>query len=207
MSVPESTFNYVLPQDFSRPHLASALCEYLFVVSAVLLVDVQTLSEEDILDVTKIESQSLLLKKDKFNLNQLILNAVADSRNQFTKENKENNLKIELGFKGEEDIYVEADKNRTNQVVSNLLGNAIKFTKEGTITITTEKKEEDDYYDHSNREVVVVAIKDSGTGIDVDMLPKLFTKFTSSSTRRDWIGFIYFKKYYRSSCRQNLGRE
>lgn len=145
---------------------------------------------EDILDVTRIESQSLLLKKEKFNLNQLILNAVADSRNQFTKENKEKNLKIELCFKGEEDTFVEADKNRINQVVSNLLGNAIKFTKEGTITITTEKKEEDDYYNHSNREVVVVAIKDSGTGIDVEVLPKLFTKFTSKSQGGTGLGLF-----------------
>jgi signal transduction histidine kinase len=136
---------------------------------------------EDILDVTKIESQSLLLKKEKFNLNQMILNAVTDSRNQITKENKDNNVKLELLFKGDADIYIEADKSRINQVFSNLLVNAIKFTKEGTITITTEKKEEGDYYNHSSREVLVVAIKDSGTGIDAEVLPKLFTKFTSGS--------------------------
>ena len=86
----------------------------------------------------------------------MILNAVADSRNQITKENKDNNVKIELVFKGDADIYVEADKGRINQVLSNLLGNAIKFTKEGPITITTEKKEESDYYNHSSREVLLL---------------------------------------------------
>ena len=145
---------------------------------------------EDILDVTRIESQSLLLKKEKFNLNQLILSAVSDSKNQVTKENKDNNIKIELVFNGDSDIYVEADKNRINQVVSNLLGNAIKFTKEGTITITIEKKEEGDNYNDISREVVVVAVKDSGTGIDPEVLPKLFRKFTSSSQGGTGLGLF-----------------
>ena len=87
---------------------------------------------QDILDITKIESQSLLLKKEKFNLNQMILNAVADSRNQITKENKDNNVRLDLVFKADADIYIEADKSRINQVLSNLLVNAIKFTEEGT---------------------------------------------------------------------------
>jgi two-component system sensor histidine kinase VicK len=134
---------------------------------------------EDILDVTKIESQSLVLKKEKFNLNQLILNAVTDSRNQITKENK-----VELVFKGEADIYVEADKDRINQVVSNLLSNAIKFTKEGTIAVTIEKKKE------GGREVVVVAIKDSGTGVHPEVFPKLFTRFTSSSQGGTGLGLF-----------------
>jgi signal transduction histidine kinase len=144
---------------------------------------------EDILDVTRIESQSLSLRKEKFNLNQLMLNSVADSRNQISKENKDNNIKIELVFKGDSDIYVEADKNRINQVVSNLLANAIKFTKEGTITITIEKKEEGDYYNDIKREVVV-AVKDSGTGIDPEVLPKLFRKFASSSQGGTGLGLF-----------------
>jgi signal transduction histidine kinase len=145
---------------------------------------------QDILDITKIESQSLLLKKEKFNLNQMILNAVADSRNQITKENKDNNVRLDLVFKGDADIYIEADKSRINQVLSNLLVNAIKFTKEGTITITTEKKQESDYYNHSSREVVVVAIKDSGTGVHAEVLPKLFTKFTSGSQGGTGLGLF-----------------
>ena len=95
---------------------------------------------EDILDVTRIESNSLLLNKEKFDLNQLILNAIADSRNYITTKNKDNDIKIEPVFNGK-DIYIEADKNRINQVISNLLVNAIKFTKQGTITISTETKE------------------------------------------------------------------
>ena len=93
---------------------------------------------DDILDVTRIESNSLNLKKEKFNLNAMILNSISGSRNQIHREHKDN-IKLEL-FSIEDDIFVEADKNRLNQVISNLLSNAIKFTKEsGTITIIVQK--------------------------------------------------------------------
>jgi signal transduction histidine kinase len=103
----------------------------------------QNLSE-DLLDVARIESHSLILKKEKFNLNTLILNAVTDTRNYITSENigiSYNNINIEPIFRENGDIYLEADRNRINQVISNLLINAIKFTKKGTITITMEIKE------------------------------------------------------------------
>ena len=144
---------------------------------------------EDILDVTKIESRSLLLQKETFNLNRLILNAVEDSRNQITKENKDQDIKIELVSKvKDEDILIEADKSRINQVISNLISNAIKFTKEGTISITVEKREE---YDGSK--VVAFRIKDSGIGIEREMLPRLFTKFTTSSKSGTGLGLFISK--------------
>ena len=59
----------------------------------------------------------------------MILNAIADSRNQ-RKEGYKDNIKLV----SEEDILIEADKGRIYQVISNLLNNAIKFTSEGTIT-------------------------------------------------------------------------
>ncbi len=142
---------------------------------------IQNLSE-DLLDVARIGSHSLSLKKEKFNLNQMILNAVTDSRNYIASENmssNNNNINIELIFKEKVDIYLEADKNRINQVILNLLVNTIRFTKKGTITITTETKERE--YDDIGDKVVVIAIKDSGTGIDAKVFPKLFTKFASVS--------------------------
>ena len=146
---------------------------------------------EDILDVTRIESNSLLLNKEKFDLNQLILNAIADSRNYSTIKNKDNDIKIEPVFNGK-DICIEADKNRINQVISNLLTNAIKFTKQGTITILTETKEGNgDGLD--GRKGVIVAVRDSGFGIDLVILPKLFTKFTSSSEGGTGLGLFISK--------------
>jgi two-component system, OmpR family, sensor histidine kinase VicK len=123
---------------------------------------------EDVLDVTRIESQSLQLHKERFNLSEMILNAFADFRNQSKNEYKDN-IKLELVSK--EDIFIEADKGRMYQVVSNLLNNAIKFTNEGTIITTVEKK--DSY--------VIISIKDSGTGIDSEIFPRLFSKFATKS--------------------------
>ena len=141
---------------------------------------------EDILDVTRIESNSLNLKKVQFNLNEIILNSISDSRNQMQKEHKDN-IKLELFSSIKDDIFVEADKNRLNQVISNLLSNAIKFTKEsGTITIRVQKKD--------NNDDVLVSVKDTGAGIDPEILPRLFTKFaTKSETGGTGLG-LYISK-------------
>jgi two-component system, OmpR family, sensor histidine kinase VicK len=154
----------------------------------------QNLSE-DLLDVTRIESHSLILKKEKFNLNQLILNVVTDTRNYITSENignNNNNINIESIFREKVDIYLEADKNRINQVISNLLINAIKFTNKGTITITTEIRERE-YDDDIGDKVVIIAIKDSGFGIDSKVFPKLFTKFPSVSQEGTGLGLFISK--------------
>ena len=135
---------------------------------------------EDILDLTKIESQSLQLHTERFNLREMILNTIADSRNEIKKEYKD---KIVLEFVCKNDIFIEADRGRLNQVVSNLLNNAIKFTKEGIIITTAEKK---DIH-------VVISIKDTGTGIDPEILPKLFTRFATKSETGTGLGLFISK--------------
>jgi signal transduction histidine kinase len=100
----------------------------------------------------------------------MIPNAIADCKNQIAKENEDNNPKLQSADT-REDIFLEADKGRINQVVSNLLSNALKFTKAGSIQVATEKKDTE----------VVVSIMDSGTGIDPEILPRLFTKFATKS--------------------------
>jgi signal transduction histidine kinase len=133
---------------------------------------------DEILDVTKIESHSLKLSKEQFNLNDVIKNAINDIA---TNKEESNNLK--LLFQSEEDIFIEADKSRLIQVISNLLSNALKFTKEeegGTITITAEKKDTE----------VIVKVKDTGTGIDPEILPRLFSKFASKSFEGTGLGLF-----------------
>jgi signal transduction histidine kinase len=126
---------------------------------------------QDILDVSRIESRSLDLNKELFNLNEVILNAVGDY-NRVIKEHQDTNLKLE--FTGpKEDIFVEADKSRINQVISNLLSNALKFTKEGTITATVVL----------NNNEITVSVNDTGSGIDSEILPKLFTRFATTTTK------------------------
>ena len=135
---------------------------------------------DEILDVTKIESHSLKLSKEQFNLNDVIKNAIND-----ISTNKEKSNNLNLLFQSEEDIFIEADRNRLVQVISNLLSNAVKFTKEGggTITITAEKKNTQ----------VIVKVKDTGTGIDPEILPHLFSKFASKSFEGTGLGLFICK--------------
>jgi signal transduction histidine kinase len=117
----------------------------------------------------------------------MILNAITDYKNQVARENKGSNLTLQL-IDSEERILIDADKGRINQVISNLLSNAIKFTNEGSISIAIEKKNE---YEEKYNEVIV-SIKDTGTGIDPAILPRLFTKFATKSTAAGGTGLGLF---------------
>jgi two-component system, OmpR family, sensor histidine kinase VicK len=147
---------------------------------------------EDILDVTKIESQSLNLNKEQFNLNEVISNAIEDI---MTKKVLSSSSMIKLLNSESQDVYVYADKGRTGQVVSNLLDNAIKFTKaEGNITIMIKKEGEEEEEQNNNNQQVIVSIKDTGTGIDPQIMPRLFTKFaTKSQTGGTGLGLFICK--------------
>ena len=143
---------------------------------------------EDILDVSKIESQSLNLNKQQLNLNDVLSSVIQDYPKQIKKGNN-SNTNVKLSYKPTADdklIVVEADKARIVQVISNLLSNAVKFTKgKGSmIFITTEKKQ--------NQEVVV-KVKDTGTGIDPEILPRLFSKFASKSYQGTGLGLFISK--------------
>jgi signal transduction histidine kinase len=86
-------------------------------------------------------------------------------------------------------ILLDADKSRVAEVFSNLLSNAIKFTQKGTITVAVElDKTKDD-----NKNWVIVGVKDTGEGIDVGMLPRLFTKFASKSHLGTGLGLFISK--------------
>jgi signal transduction histidine kinase len=137
------------------------------------------------LDVTKIESQTLKLRKERFNLNDVILNVVEDYREQIAKESNSNN-NLKLMYECNDITLVEADRQRLTQVISNLLSNAIKFTKEGTIAVTKKEIKDD-------KKEVVIAIRDTGTGIDPEILPKLFTKFATKSYHGTGLG-LYISK-------------
>ena len=82
---------------------------------------------DDILDVTKIESESLNLKKEFFNLNDVIANTIDDIIANIVKKSQQGDL-IKLVYQPR-DIFIEADKTRITQVISNILNNAVKFTE------------------------------------------------------------------------------
>jgi signal transduction histidine kinase len=126
----------------------------------------------DILDVAKIESRSLKLKKELIDLNELISNIIEDYKTIIVKDNQN----VRLFFKSSHyALFVEADKERIAGVISNLLSNAIKFTKKGEIFVSIEKE------DNSNSPYALVTVKDTGEGIDPDILPKIFSKFITKS--------------------------
>jgi signal transduction histidine kinase len=94
------------------------------------------------------------------------------------------NSNVKLSYnRPKEDVIAEADKGRISQVISNLLSNALKFTKEGAISITSEKKDSQ----------IVVSIKDTGTGIDPEIMPRLFSKFVTKSQSGTGLGLFISK--------------
>jgi signal transduction histidine kinase len=90
-------------------------------------------------------------------------------------------------------ILVEADRRRLIQVISNLLDNAIKFTEEGTVTVTTMERKDDGDGAGGGEAEVVVYIKDTGTGIDPELMPRLFTKFATKSYQGTGLGLFISK--------------
>ena len=135
--------------------------------------------EQNILDIARIESQSLKLEKERFDLIQKIQNVINDFGNELSNE------KIQLVFtpSQKEPIFVNADKVRIFEVISNLLSNAVKFTKEGRITINAEKKDTQ----------VLVSIKDTGSGIQPELMPKLFSKYVTNSPLGTGVGLFISK--------------
>jgi signal transduction histidine kinase len=134
----------------------------------------------DILEVARIESQSLTLKKEVFNLDEVIQNAVTDV-NELPLSNGK---KVEIQYNSV-DILVDADSERISQVIYNLLSNARKFTKEGSIVVSVEERKD--------QGSVVIRVKDTGRGIDQDVLPRLFTKFATKSEKGTGLG-LYISK-------------
>ena len=151
---------------------------------------------QDLLDVTRIKSGLLNLNKERFDLKEVISCTVNNSRNQIKnsmrnirlvygsdkkeeakqeggvggQQQQEHQLHKQLLIQGNDTIFIEADKGRISQVIDNLLSNALKFTNEGTTSVSAESKDGQ----------AVVSVKDNGQGIDPDILPRLFTKFAKS---------------------------
>jgi len=135
---------------------------------------------DDVLSITKIESRTLSLDKVKVNINENISNVIFDIKNQIRDPDK---LQI-VFLKPKKPLYVMADKLRLYQVITNLVGNAIKFTPEGIISIGTYVKDD--------RELVI-NVKDTGKGIDSHIMPRLFTKFATLSNSGTGLG-LYISK-------------
>ena len=135
---------------------------------------------EDILDVTRIESNTLRLMLEPLNLYDLISNIVDEYKRNIQFIYKELVVNYESPTKT---IFVKADRLRLNQVLLNLLDNAGKFTKKGSITVTTAIMSDK----------VQVTVKDTGVGIHPEIFPKLFSKFVTKSDRGTGLGLFISK--------------
>ena len=144
----------------------------------------------DILDVARIEAGTLVLDRANVSLSDLISTTIEDVQNQIRASGK----RIETAYYQKQiqrqqlqetttDLIVYADKDRILQVLSNLLNNALKFTEAGRIDITTEKDDNQ----------ITVKVKDSGSGIDPEILPRLFEKFVSKSQKGTGLGLFISK--------------
>ena len=138
---------------------------------------------DDILDIAKIEIKSLELRKQRFNLKDIVINAMDDII--LSKD-----LSVQLLYESQ-NIILEEDKGRISQVLSNLLSNAIKFTTEGTILVSVEKDKSSN--NNNNNKEIIVSVMDSGQGIDSSILPRLFTKFASKSYKGTGLGLFISK--------------
>jgi signal transduction histidine kinase len=106
----------------------------------------------------------------------MILNAIEDSGDELARS------KLQLLYRPV-DIFVRADSGRITQVISNLLNNALKFTEEGSITVEAHKDGRD----------ILFSVSDTGSGIDPEIMPRLFTKFATKSTRGTGLGIFISK--------------
>ena len=138
----------------------------------------------DILDVSKIESSSLKLSKTPMELNEVIQTVINDFENG---RKLERNKNVKIFFQPKDSIIVYVDKDRIFQVLSNLLNNALKFTKHGTVMININPD------DRENNKAVKVTIQDTGVGITQELMPNLFSKFVTSSYNGTGLGLFISK--------------
>jgi signal transduction histidine kinase len=148
---------------------------------------------EDILEVSKIESNSMGLDKEHFRIVEIIL----DNVNNYKNNTDGKSIKFEYALDDNDDLTVYGDKDGISQVISNLISNSIKFIsfkkQEGGVITILAKRKRIVKENEGVKETVVVSIKDTGTGIDKEIFPRLFTKFTTKSFHGIGLG-LYISK-------------
>ncbi|MDQ6531434.1 ATP-binding protein [Flavobacterium sp. LHD-85] len=134
----------------------------------------------DILDLSKMESGNLTIETESFNLKKTLKHVYSLLKVKVQKE-----VEFNLFLDAELPDMVIGDQGRLNQILVNLIGNALKFTNEGEVTVSVKKIEEtEDSYSFK------FSIKDTGIGIPKDKLETIFERFTQGeeSTTRTFGG-------------------
>ncbi|WP_410769013.1 sensor histidine kinase [Fontibacillus sp. BL9] len=120
----------------------------------------------NVLELSKIEAQTILTNKGRFNVGEQIRQCVLLLAAKMEKKNLSLNVNVQ-------DYEISGNKELLNQVWLNLLDNAIKFTPDGGEIEVGMKKKEDK---------LMILFRDSGSGIDPDALPRIFDKFYQQDT-------------------------
>ncbi|MGN6351547.1 MAG: sensor histidine kinase [Candidatus Nitrosocosmicus sp.] len=133
----------------------------------------------------KFEKQSFKLNKERFNIKELILNAIQECYNQVGKFYGNINIIYRSNDKEFDTTSINGDKIKISQVITNLIINAIEFVdkEDGVITVIGERKDNQ----------ILLNVKDNGTGISVEIFPKLFSKYVSKSNMGTGLG-LYISK-------------
>jgi len=138
----------------------------------------------DILDVSRIESNTFKLQKQKTSIRRLAEEVIQDAQYKMPADRKVAIVLESSVIHAMEDLFI--DRSRINQVLVNLVDNAVNFTEEGTIKVAIEP-------DGSDR--VKVSVIDLGKGIDPAVRERLFGKFVSKSDRAKGTGLgLYLSK-------------
>lgn len=122
----------------------------------------------DILDVSRIDQNRLPIKNERIDARQLSQKVISD----LSQQAKEKGLNL-LVDEASRPAYITVDRNRLEQVLINLVGNAIKYTLEGEVRIVVE----------TEGETVNIAIKDTGIGMTAQQQKNLFEKFYRIKTK------------------------
>jgi signal transduction histidine kinase len=155
---------------------------------------------EKILDIQKIESRSLMLNKERFNINEMIRNIINEIKL------KENKIEIIFVEPKVDPVIVEADRMRICEVILNLLSNAIKFTKKSStadailygqgsnaIMVFTSIKSNQDNINDKSVDEIVISIRDRGTGVDPKIQEELFSIFVAKCGTSSGLGLFISK--------------
>lgn len=135
----------------------------------------------DILDFSKIDAGKLEINCIPFDLRV----SIEDIVQLLSKKAESKNLKLITGYPSDTPFRIIGDPSRIRQILTNLIGNAIKFTKEGHVFINVEK------FEQNEKEVTLkISVEDTGIGIPKDKLKDIFEKFSQAdaSTTRNYGG-------------------
>ncbi len=121
----------------------------------------------DILEVSRIEAGRISLTQSTFNIHSML----SDIEEMFRVKTDKKNLSLILEYSDELPRYIVTDKAKLKQIIINLIGNAVKFTKKGGIAVRAHVKHEND------KTRFVAEIEDTGPGIAEKDIDKLFRKF------------------------------